>query len=439
LALLDIPDVSMDVAGAVLGVPPDEAADAAEYLADTSLVHWTRPGHVAYHDLLKLLAREQAHHEDDEHTRQAVVAAALRSCLSSVVAAVRTFRPGSPRVAVAIDPAWPVGRRFDDPTSAQAWLDAERANLTALAVQAAAVDDEAELAATLCSALFPFMDMHAYWAELVPALRAVVEAGRRSGRRNAEAGALSDIGWAFHRLGRNRDAERCLSEGIDVARRIGDRRGEASCLNVMGVLNKSMGRAHEAIDYFSRCLTLRRDLGARSEEATTLTNLGNQYSYLSRHEEAIVCHEQAMSISQSLGDDRGVAISLVNVGDNLVDMGRLDEGRAVLEKAIRMCDVTQEKMLRATALTILARARRQQREYRQAASLAQTALTDYTAVNYPRGRADALRELGGAMADLGQDADARLLLEESLHLYTQLEAPEAARVQQELITIHHAG
>jgi tetratricopeptide (TPR) repeat protein len=438
LALLDIPDIAVEVAAAVLGASPTEAGDIADYLADANLVHWTRSGHVAYHDLLKLIAREQAHREDDAETRRAAVGGALRSYVAGVVAAVRTFRPGASRVAVAIDPSWPASRRFDDPASAQVWLGTEWHNIVALVVQAAAIDTEVGLAATLCSALFPFMDMHALWAESLPALHAVVDGGRRTGRRDAEAETLSDVGWALLRLGHNRDAERYLRAGIEIAVEIGDRRGEASCLNVMGVLHKSTGRNDQAIDYYLRCLALRRELEARSEVASTLTNLGNLYSCLRRHEDAIACHEQYLSISRALGDDRAVAVGLVNLGDNLVDVGRLEEGSAVLEQAIRLSDVTQETALRAMAITFLARARRWQGDYPEAESLAQSALTLYTDVNFPRGRAEALRELGGAMAGLGQPGNARTFLEQSLRLYSELDAPEAGRVAQELTAITQA-
>jgi tetratricopeptide (TPR) repeat protein/transcriptional regulator with XRE-family HTH domain len=435
LASFDVPDISMGVLCAALGVTPHEAAAVVQRLADANLVHSPRPAHVAYHDLLKVLARERSRQEDSAAERRAAVGRAVRACLAGVVAAVRTFRPGTARVAVAVEADWPAGPSFRDSAEAQAWLEGERANLVALIVQAARDDAEVDLAAALCTALFPYMDLHAHWDDALPALRAVVEAGRRSGRRAAEASTLSDISWVLIRRGRRQEALSCLREGLEIAGELGDRRGEANVRNVLGVVYKSTGEFDRAVTEYTRTLALRRDLGFRSEQANTLTNLGNLYSCLGRYDEAIACHEEQLALSEDMGDHRGVAIGLVNLGDELSNLGRLDDADAMLRRGIAMCDVSREETLQAMALTFLAKNHRRQGRVRQAASLAADATALFTERRYPRGEADASRELGAALAALGSTSDARHFLQRALDLYTDLGAPEVDDVKEELAAV----
>ena len=93
LGLLDMPEISADVASAMTGMAPPAAEAALEQLADTALLEAMAPGRYRFHDLVRLFARERAEDEEPDEARLDAVTAAVDWYLERVLEAAALFGP----------------------------------------------------------------------------------------------------------------------------------------------------------------------------------------------------------------------------------------------------------------------------------------------------------------------------------------------------------
>lgn len=123
-------------AAALTGVDPDQVRAGLDTLVAANLLTRPRRGRYRFHDLVRTYAATLAVRHDSEEERAAIGERLLDWYLSSTLNACRLLLPDHCAGLVATG-ATAGGATFADPAAAEAWCEAESANLTALVDTAA--------------------------------------------------------------------------------------------------------------------------------------------------------------------------------------------------------------------------------------------------------------------------------------------------------------
>ncbi|MFI6598419.1 BTAD domain-containing putative transcriptional regulator [Nonomuraea sp. NPDC050536] len=296
------PDVDAEAAAALAGLTADEAEDLLESLLDTHVLLQHEPGRYTFHDLLREHARETAFAEEDEAEREQALARLFGHYLSGVTA-----------------------RRAS-------WLEAERANLIAVAVHATDHELPGDTGHDVT-----VLHRHLYdraHADALALYGQALQAARTRGDRSAEARTLIDLGWVrWRHADYDRSAEE-FERALELSAEIGERYGQARALQGLGHVRLRRGdeqsgnREHQdAHADFVRALDLYRELGDRIGTAGTLVSLGLAAERLDLLDEAAARNAQALELYREL-DDRG------GIGDALDGLAAVHRRRGHYDEAL---------------------------------------------------------------------------------------------------------
>ncbi|SEG85530.1 DNA-binding transcriptional activator of the SARP family [Nonomuraea solani] len=304
LGLLHVPEVTAEVAGALLGTSPEEAEPALERLVDAHLLD--RTGHDRYqpHDLVRLFAGELRPEGAEE---------ALTRALLYYTASVR--RASGVTDPHRVQPGWhveAVPHAVSGPEEAHAWLVEQEPILNAAARQALASADDtiAGLGANLTFSLL-------WHQQRVNAMVTMVE--------------LNTL-------------------ALRVSERLGDERGAMQAHAGISAYLRMVMRTDEAVEHLQAELALARKIGDGFEEQKTMGNLAGALVTARRFEEALPWAERQLTLATKIGADVGVRFSLLIRGDALKGLGRLEQARTTLHEALRKTqesgDLFQEAQVR---------------------------------------------------------------------------------------------
>jgi tetratricopeptide (TPR) repeat protein/transcriptional regulator with XRE-family HTH domain len=393
LGLVPGPEVTSAAAAALAGTSPESAAQRLEVLAGAHLLAPHAPGRFAFHDLLRLYARQRIEAEDSEPERRAALERLLDWYLHSAAAATQLLYPSM--VRLPLPPA--VGQlpvpAFSDRAQALAWLDAERSNLVA-AVRHAAEHGPRPSAWLLADALHGYLWQGMYvvdWSAVAEAALAAAEAeggpqaqsaarlsladlnlclsrypqaiehyaqalalNQQTGWLEGQAATLSKLGVAYARAGRLPEAAHHHHRALALNQRIGRLGGQANNLGNLGVVYLEQGRLPAAYDHHAQAVALFGKLGFRGSEGTALGWLGEIDHARGRLDRAIDHADAALAIQREVGDRGGEADTLRTLAGIHRDRGRLDQAFALATTAVALARDTGERRLQADALTTLA-------------------------------------------------------------------------------------
>ncbi|MEJ2855725.1 MULTISPECIES: tetratricopeptide repeat protein [unclassified Saccharothrix] len=229
LARQPVQDLDLRAAAAVADLDPDTTREVVRGLVSAHLVECPTPDRFAFHDLVRAYAVERSRLEDPpSRTREALLRLADHYRHGTAVAMDVLYpyekhrRPDVPPATVPVD--------VPTPEDARAWLDAEEANLLAVADHHERPQHTADLATLL--------------------LRHLLDTGRGT------------TGLAFH--------QRALA----ATRLVGDRAGEGRALNHLGATCWRQGLFTEALDHYVQALAIARELDDRAVVGRVLNNIG---------------------------------------------------------------------------------------------------------------------------------------------------------------------
>lgn len=235
-------------------------ARARARLAELARAHLLEPGEAGYtmHDLLRAYAVERAH-ATIAPAEQAAARARLRDYyLSTAEAAVRQVFPHDAPAGTRPDPpAGLVLPSLAGPGPARAWLDRQRSNLVAVAVDAARQGWSGACVELSCL-LWRYFEVGGYYQEALTVHTSAV--GAAPPGSHARARALANLGNTYWWLGAYREARAAFTESIAGHRAAGDTDGEARALARLAMVHERLGAHPEALT----CLTDARDLHRRT-------------------------------------------------------------------------------------------------------------------------------------------------------------------------------
>ncbi len=368
LSIADLDDVPDFAAAALLRCGLAEATGLAEALVDLSLLHTPRPGRYAYHDLVRVFAREMA----SEAERPADLAAARRRLLSRY-------------------------RRLADNPPTAAWLETESRNITAQIIAAAGEPDGGTAdCAALLAAVQRQLRASGHLDGWRRASAAVLDSAIRGGDPRGELTAQQSLAQLAILSGDTGDAVNRLSRALALARDTADRRAEGYVLNRIGLLQFVGSDFTAALDSHRASLRIFEELGDREGMCTALVNIGKTlvedrqaeqalrvlrrsldlaaavpgrpfvtfslhhmaraHALLGNHEQAMTIHRECLQATRDSGDREGEAYALAEIGRIRLDLGQPDQALTALNTAVGLFTALGARHAAATFLVDAGRA-----------------------------------------------------------------------------------
>jgi tetratricopeptide (TPR) repeat protein len=389
-SLLPGPEFGPELAAAAAGTVPRRASELLDTLTAASLLEETGDQRFAFHDLVKLHAREKAQGEPADQ-RRAVTARAVGWYLRTAVAADIVVSPSRWRLNPMYKQARSSPPGYESPAAALQWLEAWLPGLLAT-VQTAHDEGLHEQAWQLCEALWGIFLYRKYFRQWVSSHRTGLASARECEDKLAEARMRVQLGIAYRSLGQHASARRHFSCALALARTDQHHIGEATALEQLALTDLSQGRPDEAIPLLS---------GARS-------------------------------IHQRIGVIRGVALATRHIGEAHRDAGRYRQAIDELARARAMFAALPDPYMEARTLTSLAQAHMLAGRTDEAARLLAQAMETMGALGSRYEQARIHRLLADIAEGLGDRATTQAHLHEALVTFEQTGAPEADQVRRKL-------
>jgi DNA-binding SARP family transcriptional activator/Tfp pilus assembly protein PilF len=411
-------DFDAHAVAALTGMSYPAATRALTELTQASLIHQTDTDRYGMHDLLRAYGAERATTQEPETDRREAMTRLLDHYLHAARGAAGILFPADV-AAVADAPGGASGLVLSDENAAQAWLDAERANLTAVAVYASEHGWPGH-AVGLSTALFRYLDAGGFLADALTIHGAAAQAAIRAHDRAAATGAVINIGTIYGQLGRYPEAEQHFQRALGLSRETADRLGEFRALTNLSQVYLRMSAYLDAADSCQQALELSRISGNRIGEARALGILGQIAIRQGRNQQAAADLGQAADASRAAGDLAFLAFSLTNLGEVEVRLGRYRQARRHLHEARTIARQIGHERFEADVTGILGFADLREGRYQQAAQRLQQALAAFRDAGVRSDEARLLCSLGELDLRLRRPAQAADRYREALTICQQI-------------------
>ncbi|MDH6142761.1 DNA-binding SARP family transcriptional activator [Kitasatospora sp. GP30] len=338
--------IRVEVAAALLDVPPSAAAAALRSLAAQHLVE-TAGSSYWMHDLTHIYAEEVSRSGETSASRRAALERVLRWYVRTLTQDRKDTQvelPSAHEAEVRHEPS-----RFDGQQELVAWCAQEWENLAPLVRTAQRIGCH-EQAWQLAYLLFDYFCAAGQARTWVHTLLIGMRSAEMIQNRRAKAVLLNHLGTAHSRLGQHSAALHHLQHGLrlledlgddvlrsgllgslaatlrqakdyaaalpharaalDLAHRVGLEYHQAGCLDVLCELHAELGEFEESLRYGRPGLTAARSCRNVLAEANILINLGLAEHGLHNAEKAVRYLQDALSLSETGGDHYHEALAL---------------------------------------------------------------------------------------------------------------------------------
>jgi DNA-binding SARP family transcriptional activator/DNA-binding XRE family transcriptional regulator/Tfp pilus assembly protein PilF len=330
LGMVPGPDVTPEAAAALTATDPGQTRRWLRSLADAHLLDRSAPHRYVLHDLLRAYAAERAQAVDPESDRDSAVERLLGWYLRGAVAATEVLAPTMLRLRSSLPETGPAVVRPKDVAEAGEWLAAERRNLVAAVVDAAA-NGRHEPAWLLADALRGYFETTGNRVDWTIVAQTALAAASADGDPAARSAAASSLAQVHHSGGEFDAALEQVTNALTLARQAGWAAGEARALNHLAILRAESGDLDTCVELLQAALELDRRSGDRGGEAKRLMNLGVATQSAGRLREALDYLRQAVDL---LGAQVHADLMLANLGHLQHHTGDLDAAGETLRRAV---------------------------------------------------------------------------------------------------------
>lgn len=416
-------------AAALTGAGDHAVRRALDRLTRASLVRPVAAHRYELHDLLRGFARERALAEDDAQARHDALLALFDHYVQTAGAAMEALFPveAARRPAVRHHAA---AQRFDA-GSALAWLDGERANITAAIAFAAAEAPAAPAAAAIPSSALESRTLESRAVELAATVERYLNFGhhladatsvhinalrtaRRAGDVHAEATALTHLGFVEWERSRHHRAIEYQTQALALFRALRDPLGVARALHRLALAHRALGEYDEAREIAGEVLRLCRERGERLGEARALHLLGTLDVAQARYAEGARRLRDCLALLEELGDQRGRSVTVKELGVIELRFGRLADAARYFRQAHALCQDGGNRSGAAEAASQLGLVALRQGRTAEAIAAQEDALAVFREIGDRGGECDTLARLARAAVAQGDPLHAISLLEQAL-------------------------
>ncbi|MGP3934496.1 ATP-binding protein [Nonomuraea sp. KM88] len=433
-------DITADAAAALLDTPVTRVGRLLDQLQEVHLLQEPVPGRYRFHDLVRAHAAATAEAEEPADDRREALTRLLDHYCRAATAAMdhlypyhADLRPSLPTAAASDTAPAPGTVSMPD---AGAWLDAELANLLALAQQAARHGLHRHVR-HLSDTLHRGLRTRARFADAEHLHTGALEACRAAGDRVGEMEALIGLGDIGRLRTRYDQATEDITRALDIARAVGHRVGELRALNGLGMLCASRGHYEPAIGYCARALEIAGAIGHRSGELDALIGSGNVHRLMGQHEQGAANLAGALGIARSIGNRTSESAALIGLGHINLVRGAYGSATDYLTQALTLTRRTGHRLSEINCLTGLGHLYRVRGRYEQARDCYQQALDLAREFGNRNWQFEAVHAMGRLEHDGGQADRALDHHRRALDLATELGQPsDQARAHDGIARAH---
>ncbi|MEV6606641.1 BTAD domain-containing putative transcriptional regulator [Kutzneria sp. NPDC051319] len=429
MSLADGPGLSLPAAAAVVGEPEPSAEPVVERLVDLNMVASPAPDHYAYHDLLRLFARQRAAQTDSTQDRiDAMVRLGDHYLGTAATAGWLIQAPAQPREKFCVKP-YAGGIHLADLKSAFTWFEDQQPALLASARQFLT---DPELPSEYVVDLITFLELYlangTHFGEIGQIGELAVRDAERTGDLRVEAWGRRKVGEAHLRRFQLPEAQEQLSRSIAAAEKAGDAVALATAMDLLGSVEFRLGNAEQSLAHLDQALAVAHDAGDVVREAYVLGTIGRTQSERGEFELAMIACERSRELHEQLGNETGLARTLFMMGLVYQRFRRLVESIDPLEESLAVCLGIEQTFGEGHNLVMLSRGYLADGRAEQAAAAASRARELGEAIGDAHMHAMAVAELGKALHALGKHELGDEHLQSAQTLLTELNSPQAAAV-----------
>jgi DNA-binding SARP family transcriptional activator/tetratricopeptide (TPR) repeat protein len=301
-----VPEVSLDAAASLAGVPRAAAGALLAELARANLITEYADQRFTAHDLLRAFAVEQTRVTGAADESRPAMRRLVDHYLHSALKAALLFHPGRKPPPIGEANAGVTLAALADRSEAVSWLQTEHQALIAVITQAGewGLDTQAW---QLAWCLAEYLGFEGHWNDWIRAQRAALDAAVRLGDFTALAYSHRGLGQALMEGGHFAAAAVQLQLAQPFVAQAGNRSGEALILQMLADLYGKQGRCQEALANLICATGIYEEVGNEPGRATALNNVGVQYVKLGRYAEALAPCTEALAVFTGMGNIHGMS------------------------------------------------------------------------------------------------------------------------------------
>ncbi|MDR7277005.1 NB-ARC domain-containing protein [Catenuloplanes atrovinosus] len=373
------PDVSAESAAALAALPPGEAEDLLQTLAEVHLIEEHGTGY-RMHSLILAHAREVATRDEPPGALADAVRRVVEHRLDDTVRADATvsnrFRAGPRYAGLTASPD------AAERAAAMEHLSAQAANL-AVTVTVAYDHGWHDLVWQLCEALWNLYFRGRDYQAWIRTHELGVRAATESGDPVAQLRMHHQLGCAYLESGRAEPAIAALTRSLGIARSQGHGRGTASALEWLGLAELHRESYAAALAHFDEAVPLTDRDGSPRGRLLIRMHRARALAGLSRFDEAIAGLEPLPARLAALPDRYSQGRCLTILGQTLLAAGRTTEAEPPLRQARDLLDADGATLQTALVDLRLATLAHTQRRPTEAAAALHAALPILRMLNHP--------------------------------------------------------
>lgn len=197
--------------------------------------------------------------------------------------------------------------------------------------------------------------------------------------------------------------------------------GRLIVLNSLGTSYRITGRFDSALDYYTQALEQSRAVQDKVWEASALINLSQTHRWMGRYQDALDLAHLSLYLRRRLGLSHHEGITYNILGMLARDAGAYDQAREYFTRALDIFNEPQNKWRLGITYRNLGRLYHREHNYQEANRSYRRAYDLFNEINIRTEFPDLLHKMGLLEYTLGNAAQARQLLEQSLILARSLD------------------
>jgi DNA-binding SARP family transcriptional activator len=391
---------------ALTGCTLEAAQRRLDGLTRAHLVQPAAPGRYAMHDLLRAYAGQLGAEHDGETDWQDALTSLFDHYLCTASAAMDVLHPeetqSRPGTTQSPSPA-PCVSPTDD---ALRWLEAERANIVALATHAAD-HGRPDQTIRISRVLWRYLQEAGHLSDELAIYEAASRGARATGDLSAEAHGVTGLGMVSWRQGRLPQAARHFSAALALFSRAGNAGGQARSLHNLAQVEQDQGDYSHAHEHERRALARFREAGETVNEAISLNALGNIAEAFGHYQEAGDCYQESLALCRDHRDRAGQATALANLAIIDERLGQCELSIRHCQQALLLFRQTGHRRGEAEVLRNLGVAEYRLGHYPAAADWLRQALELFSAIADPVGQTNTVNDLGRLLLATGDRTGAQ--------------------------------
>jgi len=237
------------------------------------------------------------------------------------------------------------------------------------------------------------------------------------GQKRGVAASLVEIAQVQLSLGKLDEAISAYNEALKLRREIGAKKETGDTLIDLGDIYMERGQPDQALLVLKESLQIQRDSGDETYQALCLNNIGNAYSLKGENEDALTYLQQALQLREKLNNPGDIAQTLQSLGTAYVALGQYDAAMQSFMRGLDLYRKSGDTLSAAKMSHSMALVFEYQGRIGPAVSILQDAVKAFRdAGDRSSNMAEALADLGGALAEAGRGSESGTLTDEALSL-----------------------